>query len=548
MIVEGWRFKDMKVLIVDDEIIVRVGLKSIIDWESNGFELVGEAADGRKALEIIKEKQPQIVICDIKMPVMDGIELLKKIKDLNNPPKVIIMSSYNDFQFVKEAMKLGAEEYILKMEMESEGLVKILQETKRKIEFERENEFSKLKLNSQVRVNINHLRKKFLKDFLSSKLLKDQDFIESKSIFEINLELQNVCCFIMKIGELYKFETMEESDVELLNFSIINITEEIIRDNYKGYCFETKTGEFCILVSVDEGKESRFNDNELYETAKRLNDMLEQYLNISVVIGISKIESGITGIRQSYSLARKSLEYRFFKGDGKIISWKEVGTFSISSDSKFSILQFKEKIQKFLEYRSEEDLKNIFGVILESFSKAQLDFKSAIKIQLELYYMISEFFEKQMISSKEILKKSHRDYQQLMYAESISQIEKWITNVLQDLLEYLGKEKDKDYPRAITKAKKYIEDNYEKEISLKEVATVINFNPSYFSTIFAQYVGCSYTQYLTNIRIEHGRTLLRESDYKVYEIAEMIGYQNLNYFNRIFKKVTGLTPLEFKNS
>ncbi|NLJ75605.1 MAG: response regulator, partial [Firmicutes bacterium] len=154
----------LKVLIVDDEAIVRIGLKSMIDWEEHGFELIGEANDGRRALELYKEHKPDIVITDLKMPVLDGLGLIQQIKELPFPCRIIVLSSYDDFALVRQAMKLGAADYLLKLEMEPAELLKILAGFRHEILQEKETQFRQAQIEQEVKTNLSTLRRAFLKE------------------------------------------------------------------------------------------------------------------------------------------------------------------------------------------------------------------------------------------------------------------------------------------------------------------------------------------------------------------------------------------------
>lgn len=537
----------MKILIVDDEMVIRLGLKSLIDWEEKGYKLVGEASDGKKALEAIVEKQPDIVITDIKMPVMDGIELIREAKKLSRPPRFIVLSSYNDFELVRDAMKLGAQEYMLKLEMEPESLIKLLEGVREKIEEEGQQKEKNLQINTQIRKNIPVIRKKLLRDIACGAYLMEKDFEDSREFLDISLDMDHLCCLVMRAEEIYKFEAMAEGDIDLLDFSIINITEEILSDNFTGHCFEVRKGEYCAVFSPREAGPAWFDDRSYADMARRIAEMLYKYLNITVAVGIGERDRGVKGIRQSCLQAQKALEYRFFQADGKIVLWKEIKSLAKPSGDEYSVLSHKERLHSAMDFHDEKELHRFFKSMGEDMARARLSQSAACNVGLELFYMISEFFEKYQVNIRKILKTSYRTYQQLTYIGSFSQLCDWMKQVEEELTEYIREEARADYPRIIAKAKKYIEEYFNQDISLKEVADSVNLNPSYFSTLFMQNTGVSYTEHLTKIRIEKAKALLKDTDYKVYEIAEMIGYQNVTYFNRTFKKITGVTPVEYKN-
>ncbi|WP_198543803.1 response regulator transcription factor [Petroclostridium xylanilyticum] len=536
----------MKILIVDDEAVVRVGLKSMINWEENGFELIGEASDGKKALEIIYDTHPDIVITDIRMPVMDGIELMRQIMLLTKSPKVIALSSYDDFQLVKEAMKLGAEDYILKLEMEPEHLIRILEKVRARIKEENENEDKKMSFDRHVRKNLHVMRRNFLRDILSGFYTDEEELRQSMEFLNIQLNAQHVYCMMMKIGEMHRFEEVSDDELHVLNCSIINITEEIVNDSLNGYCFEGKPSEFYILVSSKNGN-VEISEKLIMTVAQRLIEMLKQYLDITAVFGVGEGERTIKGIREAYYQATDAVKYRFFKGDKGIILWNDVKECGFQKD-EISILNMKERLHRALAFYSKDEIEELSARILKDIFTLPLSPQSVFNVMLELLYMISEFCETNQLNIMDIMNRSYRSYHQLLYIKSIKEAKEWIRMVMEDLICYIKKEEEMDYPRIIVKAKKYIEEHYNEDISLKEVANEVNLNPSYFSTLLKQYIGKSYSEYLTQMRIEKAKVLLQTTQYKVYEVGLKVGYENTYYFNRIFKKITGMSPGEFKNS
>ncbi|HEY5584752.1 MAG TPA: response regulator [Ruminiclostridium sp.] len=410
----------MKVLIVDDEMIVRVGMKSIIDWQQHGLELVGEAVNGKEALDKIKEYSPDVVITDIKMPIMDGLILIEKAKELSKIPKFIVLSNYNEFDFVKEAMKLGAEDYILKYKMSSEQLLKILNTIRDKIEETSKNIEEKKQIEYQIRKNIPVMRRRFFNDVINNDdSISEEEFYRTRDFLRICFDLSSNCCMIIKIQDFHELKILDEKDIAMINISIINITEEIITDHFDGYCIDTRFGEFCIVLSIKKDITETYIKEKLNETKNRLIEMLYKYLNIRFNISLGLINHGIAGLRDSYQQAKENLNP---------------------------------------EYDHVND----------------------------------------------------------------------------------------NYHLTILKAKDYIEKNYNKDLSTQDVADYVNLSRSYFSMLFSEHMNIGCSDYITRMRIEQAKNLLRNTDYKAYKIAEMVGYNNCHYLSRVFKKIVGLTPLEYR--
>lgn len=228
----------LKIVIVEDETLVRIGLKSILNWEEEGYEIVGEGDSGVSGLELIRKTNPDIVITDIKMPGMDGIEMMQKALKINNNLKFIVLSNHNEFHLVREAMKLGAKDYLLKLEIKAEVLTKILSNIKREILTELNSEDKSTFMEDQIRENKTILRGEFFKDLFSNILANDEQIHEKARNLGIELHERQFACALIKanygkISENYSYEDMKPLDI-----SIQNILEEISNEFFRSYAFK----------------------------------------------------------------------------------------------------------------------------------------------------------------------------------------------------------------------------------------------------------------------------------------------------------------------
>lgn len=530
----------MKVFIVDDEVVIRVGLKSLIDWEEHGYTIIGEASDGEKALDAIGKLKPDVLITDIKMPVMDGIELIRQLSKTENAPKIIVLSSYNDFPLVKEAMRLGAADYLLKLEMTPEVLLSVMNELRRTGSAVINSEEQQHIYEANIRKNIHVLKQKFFKDILNFHM-SDEELRQSIELYDIKLNLDHVCCLVLKITNTYGRVLVEDKDIELLNYSIINIVEEMLNEMFIGHCFDIRQSEFCAVVSLqDEEQES--SAAELLET---IVEMLRKYLNVDSVIGSGGWRQGIEGLKQSYREARQALDICVSTSQKVVVSWAGMNELP-KERSEYSIIQLKDQLFETLQFGQSDRLSELFTNIKDELSRRSLSLENQINVCLELHYMLVDFFAKNNIQASEILGDTFKTPQQIMQTASFRQVLDWLDGMRNQLIAYITMSRNGG-SRVVLKAKKYIADYYMNNITLNEVANEVNLSPFYLSNLFVQHAGVSFTDYLTYVRIEKGKELLKETDLKVYEIGEMIGYRNTTYFNKIFKKTTGLTPIAYRN-
>ena len=280
-----------RILIADDDTMVRIGLKTVINWEENGFVLVGEAANGLEAMQLVQEKKPDIVITDIKMPGMDGIELIRQLRQQSTPPEILVLSSYDEFELVKQALKLGARDYLLKLNLNPEELLHSLRA------IAAENTAASPLFSGDDEKSRALLRQNFLWDVVSNYYMNGQQLEQSMRELEIHLEGRPVYCMVIKVGEVYRFEEATAEEIQTLRISVVNITEEIVSDVCCGYCFSGRTGEFDVLLTAPVSAP----DEAVLRLAKRLRKMLHEYLELSctVLVG-SSMQPGGAGIKEAF--------------------------------------------------------------------------------------------------------------------------------------------------------------------------------------------------------------------------------------------------------
>lgn len=539
----------MKVLLVDDEMVVRVGIKSIIDWEEIGFELIGEAANGSAALQIMEQSRPDIVITDIKMPEMDGLELIRRIKEAGYTTKFIVLSSYNEFDLVKQAMKLGASDYLLKMKMTKESLEEVLLQTKQQIANERKSTADNL-LHNTISKNLLFLRHNLLRDII---LHENQEnmLIELKDALNIQLDPNCLCCMYVKL--ITPSVPARARPSGIIKSSMINIIEEIVNDRFRGYCADLHDEELCVFLSPMSGSgAAQFSD--LDEQAEILCEMLKKYLNIDVAIGIGSIVRSADKIRYSYECAKTAVFLSEIKAESRTAFFKDFEGFPCIRDFTDSIndIHIMKSLQDTLLRigitNETSDLYNMVTALSESAPKGTQPGLEDFPFAVQIYISILRYFRNCNLDISNILTASRRTLEQVGQMTQGKQVKEWVECMMDDMARYFDISKDGAYPHSIRVVIQYIKKNYYRDLPIGEIADLVNLSPSYLGNIFRQYVGTSLVNYIARIRVKNAKELLSKSNSKIYEISQMVGFSNSYYFSRIFRKITGMTPLEFRNS
>lgn len=525
-----------RILIADDDTMVRIGLKTVINWEENGFVLVGEAANGLEAMQLVQEKKPDIVITDIKMPGMDGIELIRQLRQQSTPPEILVLSSYDEFELVKQALKLGARDYLLKLNLNPEELLHSLRA------IAAENTAASPLFSGDDEKSRALLRQNFLWDVVSNYYMSGQQLEQSMRELEIHLEGRPVYCMVIKVGEVYRFEEATAEEIQTLRISVVNITEEIVSDVCCGYCFSGRTGEFDVLLTAP----SPAPDEAVLRLAKRLRKMLHEYLELSctVLVGSSMQPAAPASRRHSggqMQPCRSGFMHRMTVCccGGRI--WSRRGRTAtacpvcVQSSAKF---WFPARRRSWSE-------------CLRGSKPICSGWRSAVPLcvrsRSSCCTSVQEHFERNELPIRTVLTNSCRSYEELLHMETLGEVIAWLDALRQDLSDFLLRESEKGGAKIVGMAQDWIAAHYREAASLQEAARAVSLNPSYFSTLLKKFTGKSYTELLMEYRIERAKELLLLTDAKVYRVGQMVGYEDKFYFSRIFKRVTGMTPVEFKN-
>jgi two-component system, response regulator YesN len=547
----------MKVLIVDDEAFVRVSFKSYIDWNRYGFELIGEAEDGESALEMIQNLMPDIVFLDINIPKLDGIEVLKKMKKMNLTSKVIILSGYNEFEYVKEAMKAGALDYIHKPGMNMENLLLALSNARMIIDSEkiRINEYKDLKTNLEQ--NKGYIKSNFFKDVIEGKISSTWELEQKMKLLNIKLENANIVCFIISIDNYLKVqERYKKERQNLLDFAINNIIEELFKE--EGFEFlRFSENVYLIIKSYKTAisvKDSNDNNDLIIRT---LREALRQFLNVKITVGVSKIHPGIISLPNAFDEALSANKYKFFTGDSKTIQFNEL-------HNKIISLKHQGDAEEFVFKKLLNDIKTDLGLnnitvaasIIEKFFTDIFEAKdtfcysihSIVNFSILLFSLIDE--KLRAIQPKRTSDETEEfSVYNLYHAENINEIKSFLLRMLENLFVIIMNQQNITSTNSkIKSALHYIHLNFTKDITLEEVAAEVDLNSSYFSRLFKDETGMTFVIYVNKCRIDKAINYIKNTGLKNYEISELVGYNNVEYFNTMFKKMLGMTPTEYKST
>ena len=528
-----------KVFLVDDEIIVRHGIRDCIKWDKTNFIFSGEAPDGEFALSLIQEIKPDILITDIKMPFMDGLQLSQIVRKSMPWIKIILLSGHDEFCFAREAMRIGVTEYLLKP-VTSEELFTALNKVAIQIENEKKESENTEKIKKLFTQNVSMFREKFLNE-LTLGIISPAEVIDNCTHFNINIISRFYIVEIIEL-EIAKKDSTEGEYSELLKAEVI--IDDIVMGNSRVIKFRRILGEIILILKGDNTENLEEN---AYGLAQSIKYDVERKTSCVLGISIGSVRERIQGITQSYKDANEIRNYRYIYGNRKILGISDIKC-AIRGKKEFINIG-KNDVYDFLKCGLKSDVRFFVNKYIDNLNEVEM--KSLIYIYylfLDIVLNASRFIN-ELGGEIEVLIPWVANLENYITGiDSIEKFEELAENTLNIVLEFRDTRVEKKYDSTINKAKEYIHNNFSNHsISLNSVASFVNVSPSHFSTIFSQETGDNFIEFLTKVRVKKAMELLKTTSLKSSEIAYDVGYNDSHYFCYIFKKAVGLTPKEYRN-
>lgn len=515
-----------KLIIVDDQPVIRKGLVKLVDWEEMGIEIAGEASNGLEALELILRENPHLMICDIKMPGMDGLELMKECRKINSGIKTVVLSGYNDFAYVKEALRYGVENYLLKPVDRDELVSTVLNVINK---FENDLNYCKTMVESAEIIRDNILYR-MLTDNISKKELR-----ERLKFLKIDLS-----------GS--RFRT---AAIEVVNYGYLFSRDELegrIREAYRHICASSLTGNAILCKTVEHRMIVIFKDDTAaFVNANRmLNNFVEtmnRQMGVDVIIGVGDEVDRMEMLPSSYSQAEKMLDFRYVMAKNRII-WNE-----IQAEIKKTYRDYVElDAQKFENLIITGDIDGTIREV-DHVCSMLLAVRTIKPEQIKYFFtdmiiMLIEIIKKYKLNVENILSLEH-SIQEMTTHSTVEQSIKSVKTICGGIIRDFDRKKESPRKK-IDEIIRYVNGSFCNEMSLKSLAAEFGYNPTYLGQIFRNETGRIFTDYLNNLRLEKAKQLILNTSDSINVIGEKVGYEDSNYFYKLFKKYVGVYPTRFK--
>lgn len=523
-------------LLVDDEEEVIQVIRKKINWEGLGFSVIGYANNGVKALEMIEEFQPDVVMTDIKMPYMDGMELCKSIRAEYPAIKVLLFTGFDEFEYAKEAVHLEIEEYILKP-LNAIELTNVFTQLKIKLDREISEKRSVAILQEHYMESLPFLRANFYSTLIEGRIHEDE-LEKYMSDYQIHLGGPFYCCLVVHTSSGQMPPDMSHP---LLSTAVHKQVKEYLGEKWQAKSFSYLGNTVMITQFRHEDEVT-----ELTDECDRFCRYAKRIIGAVVTIGVGQVCSNIMELAQSYSGAREAVSYRVLYGTIRAINMKEIAP-SEKGDSSFlsgdeELLQLFKMIRLGTKEEVGESVDTYFKEVLSNAASLQHHYIAVMELLSALY----RFAANNEIFVEELSRGLGDTYKNLA-EHDLDTLREWLLGISLKFREELVSARNTSTKSFIQKAEEYVHNNYRDEnLSLDSVCRALGVSNSYFSTVFKKETGNSFIGYVTDYRMEKAARLLIETNEKSYIIAKGVGYTDPNYFSYVFKRQFGVSPSKYR--
>lgn len=525
-----------KVLLVDDEEEVMNVIEHKIDWEELGFSVIGRAQNGVKALEVAEKTEPDVVITDIKMPYMDGLELSRKLKEENPSIRIMILTGFDEFEYAKEAVHLEIEEYVLKP-VNANELSDCMKRLKETLDREWDEKLNVKKLEQYYMESLPLLQTNFFCSLIEGRV-QDGDIDKFLHAYQISLEGPVFCCVVLHTSEKHVPEDMNPM---LLTMSVQREVQEKLEEKWKCVNF-TYLGNVILIVEIASGDAV----SQLTDECDRFCRWADRFLGAVVTAGIGKPCEDLRSISTSYESAREAISYRVLYGTGRSINISDIAPKGQELSMQLDDIKMND-LFKAIHLGVRGDIEHavsnmVRGLRENAKTVTQYNF-AAMEIVGHLY----RFCANNYMNFDDHTGDIKNPYEAVPHMDE-SALTKWILHVALSVSEELKNARNSSLRYLITEAKNTVRDSYaDPDLSLDVVCSRLGVSNSYFSSVFKKETGQSFITYLTDYRMEQALRLILETNEKSYEIAEHVGYVDANYFSYVFKRKYGMSPSKYRS-
>lgn len=541
-----------QVLLVDDEPLILTGIQSMINWEDYDCVITDKASNGKQALEKMEKSMPDIVITDIKMPVMTGIEFMQECRDRGYDTVFILLTNLEEFSLAKSALALGAADYLVKMEMTQEMMGNSLKRATEMCNQKRiltdkipHREFHPKDVKQTATGFFRDILEKAgnLSDEFRKKWQEPVEKMELEQLYE-----NGVLMWIRPYKDRDLFENVSEDDrKEMLDYAQ-SLMEQLMNRIHSGCC--TLVWKRMGILAILPGQ----NRTEKYyrDTGKKICNILEDYFGCQTLVAISAPMEDIWGggSKRALSQIKKIQEFYYYHSNEPVVLVSDVEAHfweeRHARHDTFDISFLKKDLRQALVQQDKEKVNSVFEELSALFTEFHPAREQVVNACANLYYFFLSYVEEDALIKEEmpypsvVMEILLECFTLKAHTRWLLKFGSWVGNTMENF--HRGSKTDK----IVEAAKEYVRENYGEKLTLAAIASKIGISQGYLSSVFKKQTGGNLNDYINQMKIEKAKELLEKHEYMMYEISDMLGFENPYYFSKVFKKLTGITPSEYE--
>lgn len=519
-----------RIVLVDDEPLILAGIASLINWEDHECTIVGKATNGSSAYDMIVELQPDIVITDIRMPVLNGLELIEKLKAQGCTFAFLMLTNLEEFYLARKALTLGASDYLVKLNLSPEELLRALERAKDKCtQMDKRPE----------QANTADL----IRQYFTQTLLAHDTSIQPPQMPEQLYGRPFICLFSLRRLNI-QFHPEEDSvSFKQISRQIMDILAGISSRFFSASTWLNYNPNTFLLAASLKDNQSLEDTVTLF--CSKAGAALKTYFELTAVFGISRVAESVTQLPLCLEEAWTALEYYYYDSVSPVVFYNGQN-YHKSNAKDFNINFLKKDLTASIQQNDSVRLAHIFEQIIGLFEECKPGKEHATSACINIYTYLYSFFDNEGNNYSDIFPFSINIAEYLNHFTSLDDILKWLESFRDKLCKLLDDRKENRSDKLVEQARRYIEEHYTEKLTLAEIAEVLNISAGHLSITFKKFMGLTLSDYIASVKIEHAKELVDTHQYLMYEISDMLGFDNPYYFSKVFKKVTGISPREYE--
>ena len=530
----------IRTMVVDDEVWVCTLICNIVDWSSYGYTIVKRAYSGSEALEAILDLKPDLVFTDIRMPGMDGLALIKEVEKLGLDTKFIIISGYSDFEYAKTAIESGVLGYLVKP-VEPDDLSSLLTKLQKNVFFSGQKNMKAL-----LHEQLNKSRRQCHEQFMYNYLLVNPKLEENFSLASFNQEFST--SYHDGLFQVF-YLIVDKKDYSVFPVQKIEVFPNIIANWYK--CYQTRSYEVCAMRSamsvICVVNYAQANQQKIRILAEdffhQSRDYVSKTSGYSITIGVGAPVSQFSELPQSFRSAQNCIRARITLGTNQVIDLS--GKVSAGNEAA-AILSSKSRnlLHQYIHCTCELSAEDVVNTVFLENDNLSSDPETLFKLVFQFVNALYSALNLININFEEICPKEQVE-KEVESLYSIDQLKAYLAGLLENGQMQNNSMQNKS-ASAIKVLQSYIDVHFQQEITLKDLSDQVYLNPKYICELFKKEMGMNFNDYLTQKRIEKAKHYLMNPCNRISEISAMVGYNDIKYFSRLFKKIVGVNPSQFR--